>query len=167
MTEKSEKNVPAKTESTWSPIPFGSMRDEMNRLFGDFLGSRWPDWPLSADRTARPQMLSPRVDIAETDGAFEISAELPGIDEKDVDVSVADGVLTIQGEKKAEHEKKEKDYHQIERSYGSFQRSLTLPSTIDIEKIAASFDNGVLKIELPKTEEAKPEVTKVKVKSKK
>ena len=105
------------------------------------------------------------MDIAETDRAFEVTAELPGIDEKDVDISVADGVLTIRGEKKAESEEKAKNYHRIERAYGSFQRSLALPPTIDEDAIEATFRNGVLKLLLPKTAKALEKAKKIPVKS--
>lgn len=105
---------------------------------------------------AKQGFLSPRVDLTESDGTFEIQAELPGIDEKDVEVVVDNDMLTIKGEKSEERTEKEKNYHLTERRYGSFQRSFQLPGNVDAGRIAARFDKGVLKISLPKTEQSKP-----------
>ncbi len=98
-----------------------------------------------------------------TKGDLVVKAELPGIDPKDIDISLNEGVLTIKGEKKQEKEEKEEGYHLIERSYGSFTRSIRLPREIQNEKISASYKNGVLRITLPKTEEAKKKEVKIKV----
>ena len=92
----------------------------------------------------------PAIDVTETDGQIEITAELPGLEEKDVQVNVADNVLTIRGEKKAEKEDKQKDYHVVERSYGSFYRAFELPAGVDADKIKADISKGVLKVTVPK-----------------
>jgi HSP20 family protein len=98
----------------------------------------------------------PAVDIRETADAIVVNAELPGIDKKDVKVDVKDGVLTISGERKYEKDVKEENVHRIERSYGSFSRSFSLPSHVDVNKVEAKLDNGVLEVRLPKTETARP-----------
>ena len=106
---------------------------------------------------------SPRVDIAESDKAFEIKAEIPEVNKEDVKVTVHNGVLTIQGERKQEKEEKGKKFHRVERYYGSFTRSFTLPDNADETKISASFKDGVLNLQIQKTEEAKPKSIEVKV----
>ncbi len=106
---------------------------------------------------------APRVDIAETDKAFEIKAEIPDVNKEDVRVTVHNGVLTIQGERKQEKEEKGKKFHRVERYYGSFTRSFTLPDNVDETKISALFKDGVLNIQIQKTEEAKPKSIEVKV----
>jgi len=154
-----ERNAPARGDF-WSP--FESLRREMDRLFDDFafprppsrLGTMKADWEMA-----------PAVDVAEKDGAYEITAELPGINEKDIEVKLANGVLTIKGEKKEEKEETRKDYHLSERRYGSFQRSFQVPDGIDAEKIAASFVKGVLTVTLPKSAEAKQKEKKIAVKA--
>ncbi len=110
-------------------------------------------------------MLAPAIDVSETDDAFEVSAELPGIAEKDITVELDEGVLTIKGEKRDEKEEKKKDYHLVERAYGSFRRTITLPRDIDPAKIAAKFSNGVLHVTVPKPAKAKRKTKKIAVKS--
>ena len=105
----------------------------------------------------------PRVNIAETDKAFEIKAEIPEVNKEDVKVTVHNGVLTIQGERKQEKEEKGKKFHRVERYYGSFTRSFTLPDNVDETKISALFKDGVLNLQIQKTEEAKPKSIEVKV----
>jgi HSP20 family protein len=135
---------------------FTSLQREIDRVFDDFTRG-WPSFhTASAD-------LRPRMDIAETDKDIEISAELPGLDEKDVQVNIADNVLTIKGEKKAEKEEKDKNYHMVERSYGSFYRALNLPAGVNIDAIKATLANGVLKVTVPKP--AAAQAKKVEVKS--
>src|SRR5206468_11266488 len=102
---------------------------------------RFGDW--SEFRTTG---LTPMMDVIETDKELEVTAELPGLEEKDVDITLSDGVLTIRGEKKADHEEKGKDFHMVERSYGSFARTLQLPAGMDPNMIKASLDKGVLKV---------------------
>jgi len=106
---------------------------------------------------------APRVDIAETDKAFEIKAEIPEVNKEDVKVTVHNGVLTIRGERKQETEEKGKKFHRVERCYGSFTRSFTLPDNVDEAKISASFKDGVLNIQIQKIEQAKPKSIEVKV----
>jgi HSP20 family protein len=140
--------------------PFTSLQREIDRLFDDF-SRGWPTmgWP-TAGRTAE---LMPSMDVAETDKDFEITAELPGLEEKDVQVNVADNVLTIKGEKKSEKEQKDKNYRMFERNYGSFSRTLELPAGINPDNIKASLVNGVLKVTVPKPVPA--QVKKVEVKA--
>ena len=106
---------------------------------------------------------TPRVDIAETEKAFEIKVEIPEVNKDDVKVTVHNGVLTVQGERKLEKEEKGKKFHRVERYYGSFTRSFTLPDNVDETKIHASFKDGVLNLQIQKTEEAKPKSIEVKV----
>ena len=137
--------------------PFAAMQKEINRVFEDFgRGS------LS---TFSGSEVSPRIDIAETDGAVEVTVELPGIDEKDVEVVLRDDVLTIRGEKKSEKEEKKKDYHLVERSYGSFARSIRLPFEADSEAVKANFAKGVLKVSVAKPAEVKEKTVKIPVRS--
>jgi len=126
------------------PLSFGSLHREIDRLFDDFARG-FPTF-----RSAELPTLVPSMDVTESDKEIEISAELPGLEEKDVQVNLSDNVLTIRGEKKAEKEQKEKDYHLIERSYGSFARSLELPAGIDPDSVKATIDKGVLKVTVPK-----------------
>jgi HSP20 family protein len=107
----------------------------------------------------------PRIDVAETDSAIEITAELPGIDEKEVDVVLRDDVLTIKGEKKSEREEKKKDYHLVERSFGSFARTIRLPFDADSEAVKASFAKGVLKVSIAKPAEVKQKTVKIPVRT--
>ena len=135
--------------------PFHAMQREMNRMFEDFW--RGPD--LMAGRPGNGEFggLSPKVDVSETKKAVQVTAELPGMEEKDVEVTFADGLLTIAGEHKAEKEEKDEDkqYYLRECSYGSFRRVLPVGDDIDEDKVKATFRNGRLTVELPKTKEAK------------
>jgi HSP20 family protein len=106
---------------------------------------------------------TPSVDISETDGEYQIKAEIPDVKKEDVKVTLEDGVLTIQGERKHEKEEKGKKYHRIERSYGSFVRTFSLPDVIDEDKVKAEFKEGVLNLSLPKSEKAKPKAIEVKI----
>ncbi len=140
--------------------PFSSLQRSMNRLFEE----TFKDLPVStADVSAT---LVPSVDVKETDKAVEIQAELPGVDEKDVQVTYKDGVLTIKGEKKAEKEETKGGYHLSERSYGSFFRSLTIDD-VDADKIEASFAKGVLKVTLPKAPAAESKTKTIAIKTSK
>jgi HSP20 family protein len=139
--------------------PFTSLQREIERVFEDFTRG-WPTrgWPASGT-TAE---LMPSMDVVESDKEYEITAELPGLQEKDVQVNVADNVLTIKGEKKAEKEEKDKNYRMFERSYGSFYRTLELPSGINPDNIKASLSNGVLKVTVPKPAPAQAKKVEVK-----
>jgi HSP20 family protein len=138
---------------------FLSLQREMNRLFDDaFRGL-----PIMAG-DANTKALAPSMDVKETDKAIEVQAELPGVDQKDVDVTYADGVLTIKGEKKVEKEESKAGYHLSERSYGSFFRSLAIDE-VDPDKIEARFDNGVLTVKLPKVPAAQAKTKKIEIKA--
>jgi HSP20 family protein len=143
--------------------PFGQFRSQFDRLFEDFFGDY--DAPATRREAAAAPAISPSLDVAESDKAYEIAVELPGVEEKDLDVTVSDGVLAIKGEKRSESEEKEKNYHRVERSYGSFERRLTLPAEVDADKIDAGFANGVLTVTIPKSAGAKESVKKVAIKS--
>ncbi len=108
----------------------------------------------------------PAIDIFEKDNKFVVKAELPGMNEEDIDVSVVGDTLTIKGEKKTESEVKDKDYYRSERSYGSFMRSISLPATVNADKIEAKYEDGVLEVSLPKVAEVKPKKVKVSAKKK-
>jgi len=142
--------------------PFRQFRSQFDRLFEDFFGDEGV--PATRGEAAAPA-ISPNLDVAESDKAYEIAVELPGVAEKDLDVTVSDGVLAIKGEKRSESEEKDKNYHRVERSYGSFERRLTLPAEVDAEKIDAGFANGVLMVTIPKAEGAKETVKKIAIKS--
>jgi HSP20 family protein len=134
--------------------PFASLQREIDRVFADFTRG----WP-----TLKDVDLTPRIDVTEKDATIRITAELPGLEEKDVEVTLADDVLMIKGEKKAETEQKDEKRHLIERSYGTFSRSLQLPAGTRPEAIKASMANGVLTITVPKPAEEKPEAKKIKI----
>ena len=117
---------------------------------------------LSEPRTGRPW--SPSVDIFETENEVVLKADVPGVELKDIEVRVENQTLTVKGERQFEQEEQRKGYHRIERSYGAFQRNFAVPQTVDTEKVAAEYENGVLTISLPKKEAAKPRQVKVEVK---
>lgn len=127
------------------------------RLFQDTMGR------LLEPSTVRPW--SPAVDIFETENNLVLKADVPDVELKDIDIQLENGTLTIKGERKFEQSKKDGGYHRVERSYGSFARYFTLPDTVDSEKVAADYKNGVLTVTLPKKEVAKPKQIKVEVKS--
>jgi HSP20 family protein len=139
--------------------PFGSLFREVQKTFEDF-SQRTPFARFSADT------LSPKIDIAESKDAIDVTAELPGVDEKDLDATLANGVLTIRGEKKTERDEQDKDknWHVVERSYGSFSRAIPLPFDPDPAKVEAKFDKGVLHIHLPKPAEVAQEQQKIEIK---
>ncbi len=135
----------------------GSIRSEMDRLWNKFLGE------THFARKFKEEW-SPSVDISQTKDKLVIKAELPGLDAKDVNVSISGDLLIIKGEKKKEEEEKDEHHHYMERYYGSFQRSFQLPVNVKTDKIEATFDKGVLKVTLPKTEEAKKKEIEIKIK---
>lgn len=137
--------------------PFEEMTTLRNRM--DRLWSR-----MSAEDTAAIADWSPVSDVIESKDEIVIKTELPGIDEKNVDVQIESGVLTIKGERNAEKETEEKGFRRVERSYGSFLRTFALPPSVEPEKVSASFTNGLLEVHLPKKEGAKPRSIKVDVK---
>jgi HSP20 family protein len=137
-----------------------TFQDRLNRIFEDaFRGNRGPsdeEWALGGS-------WAPSVDIYEQEGNLVLKAELPGIDPKDVDVRVENNVLTLRGERKLDTEVKKESYHRVERSYGAFSRSFTLPNVVDTDKIRAEFKDGVLRLVLPKKEEAKPKQISINI----
>ena len=138
-----------------SLVPWGGMtglKQEMDRVFDRFFESRWEDMPALGDWV-------PKVDVSETKDAVVVKAEIPGMEAKDVQASLQENVLTITGEKRHEQEEKDERFHRVERSYGSFTRSMQLPAGVDAGKVNASFKNGVLTVTLPKTDRAR-EATK-------
>lgn len=148
-------NVPVKKSAEPIPAPRPQrLRDEVNRLFDDFeVGlPRWasPRAFFGGGLMERTRVAMPAIDLTETDLTFEVTTELPGMSEKDVHVELVNGDLRIKGEKREEKEEKHKDYHVSERSYGSFERRVKLPDNVDADKIDASFNQGVLKVLLPK-----------------
>jgi len=136
---------------------FERMRRDIDRLWDSFF-----EGGLRRRAEEEGEWL-PALDLAETDNEIVVKAEVPGMDPKDIDISLSDGMLTIKGEKKQEREEKESDYHLVERSYGAFSRSVQLPKEVQREKISAAYKNGVLNITLPKSEEAKKKEIKIKV----
>ena len=159
-----------------SYLPVAGLRGEMDRAMNRFFPEGWPSMNMGSlmdldpfRGIARPEMASAlhsaRVDISETDSEYEISAELPGIDEKDIELDVSDGMLTLSAEKREEREEEKKNYHLTERSYGSVRRSFRVPEGVDVAKIKADFSKGVLKVKLPKTKEAKSKQRKIPVKA--
>jgi HSP20 family protein len=148
----------------WELVPFRpfreleSFRNEMDRLWDTFFEGR-----PRRRRTDDGGEWLPSLDISETKSDLVVEAEIPGMDPKDIDISLSDGTLIIKGERKHEKEKKEKDYHLIERSYGTFTRMVRLPKEVKRDKISASYKNGILKVILPKSKEAMTKEVKIKV----
>jgi len=149
----------------WEPLrEFSTMQDRMNRmnrLFRDSYGSEGPEEALTTTSFAPP------VDIYEDEHSITLKLEVPGIDEKDIDVRIEGNTLTVHGERKIEKEEKEENFRRVERQYGSFTRSFTLPSSVDSGQVSANYDKGVLTIRLAKKAEAKPKQIKVNVGSQK
>ncbi len=168
--------LPIKTEKAFTTpthwAPFESLRREIDRLFDDFDGGSWRSpfrrsvfdiAPVSGRHMSWPAV--PAVDFTDTEKAYEVTAELPGMDEKNVEVKVANGVLTIKGEKQEEKEEKKKDYYVHERNFGSFERAFQVPEGVDTDKIEANFKKGVLTVTLPKKPEAQKATKKIDVKA--
>jgi len=148
--KREEKTVPVTREEEH---PMQTLQRDMNQLFDEFFKG-FGVAPFRAFEEAW-DVFSPRVDVTESDDQIQVSVELPGMDEKDIDVSLSHDVLTISGEKKEETEDRSKSYYRIERSYGSFRRSIPLPCGVETDKTEAVYKKGVLTIMLPKTAEAK------------
>ena len=141
----------------WDPFrELHTLRNRMSRLFEEQYGGR-------EDALMSSGAFVPPVDIYEDQQGIQLKLEVPGIDEKDLNINVENNVLTVSGERKFEKEQKEENFHRIERRYGSFVRSFTLPNTVDTEKITADYNSGVLNIHLVKREEAKPKQIKVNI----
>jgi HSP20 family protein len=154
-----------------APSPMESLRREIDLLFDQFRLPEWrmpfghslaglePDWP-SAD-----WQIAPAMNLVEKNGRYEITAELPGIDKKNVEVKISNGTLSIKGEKSEEKEEREEEYYLSERRYGSFHRSFRIPDGVDVDRIEASLGKGVLSVRLPKTAEARKTEKKIEVKA--
>src|SRR5690242_6610305 len=147
--------------ANWEPVrQYPIMQDRtnrINRLFRELLNSEAPEEALTTTSFAPP------VDIYEDEHNITLKIEVPGIDENDIDVSIENNTLTVQGERKIEKEEKEENFRQVERQYGSFTRTFTLPDSVDPGQVSAHYDKGVLKVKLAKKEEAKPKQIKVNV----
>jgi HSP20 family protein len=176
---KAETKVPVANEQTSATPaagamqafrPFESLRREVDRLFEDFtlnpfrLPLRRPAFDLEPFWQPDSWVAQPAIDLVERDNAFEMTAEMPGLDEKNIEVNVANGVLTVKGQKEEEKVEKKEDFHLRERRFGSFARSVRIPETVDADKIEASFKNGVLKVTMSKKPEAQKPVKKIEVK---
>jgi HSP20 family protein len=146
----------------WEPFrEFSTLQDRMNRLFRESFQDAGRDESLTTSTFA------PAVDVYEDEHKVTLKIEVPGIDEKDIDVEIENNTLTVHGERKIEKEEKEENYRRVERQYGSFTRTFTLPQTMDTDSVSANYDKGVLKITLPKKAEAKPKQIKVSLGSEK
>ncbi len=148
----------AQSLARWNPfVEMADLHRGMDQVFGEFFG-RTP-----STMAATEALWSPLVDIHETKEGFQLMVELPGVKQEDIQVSIEGDTLTLTGERKRETEVKEDQYHRIERSYGRFERSILLPSVVDAGRVKATYRDGVLEIQLPKKEEAKPKAIKVEV----
>ena len=150
--------------------PFDTLRREVDRLFEDFtlipfrLPLRRPMFHFEPFWQADSWVAHPAIDLVERDNAYELTAEMPGLNQKNIEVDVANGVLTVKGQKEEDKVEKKQDYHLRERRFGSFTRSIRIPETVDADKIEATFKNGVLNVTLPKKPEAQKPVKKIEVK---
>jgi HSP20 family protein len=143
----------------WEPVrELTSLQSEMNRLFNTFFDS-----PTTGNGGNDVRRWIPAMDLVETDEHFVLRADLPGLNEGDVNIEVEDNVLTVSGERKSEHEDKREGYYRVERSFGSFRRTLTLPEGVDPEAVSATFDKGVLEVRVPKPEQRKPRRVAIQV----
>ena len=143
----------------WDPFQeFNTLQSRMNQLLRNSLSNG-----NHSDEALTSTSFAPAVDVYEDEHQVKLKIEVPGIDEKDIDVRIENNTLTVHGERKLEKEEKEENFRRVERQYGSFTRTFTLPTTVDSEKVSATYDKGVLKIALPKKAEAKPKQIKVTV----
>jgi HSP20 family protein len=145
--------------SRWDPFQdLLAIQDEMNQLFGRAVGQG----PGRSQGQSGERMWAPALDISERKDAYVVTVEVPGIKAEDLDITLEDGLLTIQGERRFTQETTEQQFHRVERRYGSFRRSITLPTQVQAEQIEASFEDGVLEVIVPKAEEAKPKKISVR-----
>ena len=152
---------PLREVAAWHPVndlatEIMNMQQEIDRTFNGFMGGLVDEGPTSK--------LLPAVDVVEHENEYVVQVELPGVNKEEVKITVQNDILTIRGEKHQEKESKSKNYHRVERSFGSFHRSFTLPSSVQSDKIEATYQNGILTIHLPKVAEAKPKEIEVQVK---
>lgn len=159
---KAEERAPVPAGGDWFTERFLDLRHQMDELF-DSMSRGWHFPTPFGLPTLGEGGIAVRFDVSESDEGYEVTAELPGLDEKDVEVTVSEGLVTIKGEKKAEKEEKKKDTYVSERSYGSFRRTFRLPEPIDENKAKAKFEKGVLRVTLPKAPEAKKKAKKIAI----
>jgi HSP20 family protein len=158
---RQRSGVPAARDDIWDPMV--AFRRDVDRMFDEFFDSFFERGLPAAGAGWRG--ITPAIDVEESDKELVITAEMPGLDDKDFEVTVADDVLTIKGEKKAEHEKRDGNGHYLERRYGSFSRSVQLPFEVTDEKIDARYEKGVLTIRIPRPAEAQKSVRRIEVKA--
>jgi HSP20 family protein len=154
MANKSPSLLPG----LWSENPFADLRKEMDQALESFFGKN--KLPSLSEGEG---FLSPSIDVSESDQSIVLTAELPGISEDDIDISIQDGVLSLKGEKKMEKKDDKDNYHVVERRYGSFQRSMRLPASVDESAVAAKFDKGVLTVTMPKKPDTAPVQRKIAI----
>jgi HSP20 family protein len=159
--KKNDKNVLVRRQED----PFTAFRYEMDRLFDDFFGRGFGLSQFEGGSLDRFGAFNPQVDVTENDQEVKVIAELPGLTEQDVEVSLSNDVLTISGEKKHEKEDKDENYYRMERSYGSFQRAIPLSAEVESDKVDATFKNGVLTVTLPKSPQAAQNRKKIAIKA--
>jgi len=155
---RNKSNVPVRREE-WSS-PFASLQREMNRLFDNFFGEYTP---ARFEESFGGYL--PKIDVKETNKDVLVEAELPGMDEKDIDISISDDILTLRGEKRMEKEEKESGFYRMERTYGSFHRDIPLPCEVESTNVEAVFRKGVLTVHLPKKPEAQRKAKKIAIKT--
>lgn len=178
VSKKRKTRVPATAPAKQPEVlhPLETIRQDIESMFDRYFGN-WPSvgqllqWPefepfrsLELPERLKHWGATPRVDVSETDKSYEVTAEIPGMDEKDVEVTLTENTLTINGEKHEEREQKEKDYHVRERRYGSFRRTFTVPSDVDANKISAQFTKGVLTVSLPKSKKPRGKRRQIAIK---
>jgi len=169
--EQQATTLPVSVQRHGQPRPYSTItqfHQELDRMFENFFrGFGFPSMGLGREHSllAQNEWLRPTLDIAAADKEYTISVELPGVDEKDVQLELSDGTLVIKGEKKQEKEEKEKNYYRMERSYGSFQRVLSLPEDAEHEGIGAAYKNGILKITIPRKAGPRKESRQIAIKS--
>ncbi|MBF0352757.1 MAG: Hsp20/alpha crystallin family protein [SAR324 cluster bacterium] len=154
--KKDGYNNPVKVDTAMDQHPMVMFHREMDRLFQDFFKDFWS--PSTFWGREGGSMFSPKLNVSEDEKQIDVTLEIPGMDEKDIRISLKDDILSIKGTKNQEKEDKQKEYHHIERSYGSFQRSIQLPCEVQADKVQASFKKGVLSVTLPKVENAQSRV---------
>jgi HSP20 family protein len=164
-----ETKIPA-AQAPAAASPFDTLQREVDRLFDAFhpVGSWQPSrWPSSEPTAPRPEawQAAPAMNMVETDAGFELTAELPGLDERDVEITLSNGNLTIRGEKKEERKEQRGAYHLSERRFGAFHRSFRIPEGVDADSIEASLGKGVLTLTMPKSPTAKPSERRIDVKA--
>lgn len=155
------ENVPVERRESSDDNPIASMQRQINRLFSEYMNQPLMSW-FDADRWL-PGAVRPNLDMTETDNAYEVTAEMPGFEQKDVAVKVTDGALVLEGRTESETEEKGRTWHRHERRFGSFSRSLELPTSADAEKAKARLKNGILTVTVPKKAEAKSAVKKIEI----